>query len=63
MGKIQFGGPGEIALAEEKCPMDCFENHIRKIGVVTACEWFGHAADSEFVKETVAILIERSNYK
>lgn len=40
----------------ELVPMDRFENAIREIGVVAACEWFGHASDSEFTKETVAVL-------
>ena len=41
---------------EERCPMDEFENAIRKVGIVAACEWFGHKADSEFTAETIDIL-------
>jgi hypothetical protein len=39
--------------------MDRFENAIREVGVVAACEWFGYSADSDFTKETRAILAER----
>lgn len=49
----------ELLLADEKTPMDAFENAIRKVGVVAACEWFGHAADSEFTKTTQRVLRER----
>ena len=31
-----------------KCPMDEFENAVRKFGVIAACEWFGHIYDSDF---------------
>lgn len=34
-------------------PNDVFEAAILEYGVVAACEWFGHAADSEFTRETV----------
>jgi hypothetical protein len=60
MTKIPYGGPNEIPPAEVRCPNDEFENMIRKYGVVNACEWFGHSFDSEFTKETVEILLERS---
>lgn len=60
MSKPEFGYAGDIAQVEEKCPSDAFENHIRRIGVVAACEWFGHAFDSDFTKETIRILRERS---
>lgn len=60
MTKIPYGSPNEIPTAEVRCPMDEFENAIRKIGVVNACEWFGHSFDSGFTKETVEILLERS---
>ena len=43
----------------ERTPMDRFENAIREVGVVAACEWFGYSADSDFTKETRAILAER----
>lgn len=63
MSEIKFGGPREIPYAKVKCPMDAFENHIREIGVVTACEWFGYDKDSDFVKETIEILMERTEHK
>lgn len=44
----------------EITPMDRFENAIREVGVVTACEWFGYRPDSEFTKETVRVLAERA---
>lgn len=44
---------------EEIVPNDVFENAIRKFGIVNACEWFGHSSDSEFTKETVAVLNAR----
>lgn len=58
---IEFGNAGDIPYADEKCGMDVFENHIREIGVVTVCEWFGYAPDSDFTKETIRVLKERSN--
>ena len=60
MEKIEFGGAEEIAQAEVECEGDEFENVIRRFGVVAACEWFGHAPDSEFTKEIIRILRERS---
>ena len=50
----------EIPPCEVKCRADIFENAIRAIGVEFACEWFGHEADSEFTKETIKVLCERS---
>ena len=61
MKKIEYGGPNEIPFVEVTCPIDEFENYIRKIGVICACEWFGHMPDSEFTKETIRVLLERSN--
>lgn len=58
--KIPFGGPNQIPEILPKCVAEEFENMIRRFGVVNACEWFGHAPDSEFTKETVRILMERS---
>lgn len=49
----------EIRLVPEFTQADIFENAIRKIGVINACEWFGHAPDSEFTKETQRVLDER----
>jgi len=57
---VPFGGPCEIPLIHEGCLMDAFENHICIIGVVAACEWFGHSGDSEFTKNTIELLRERS---
>jgi hypothetical protein len=61
MEKIEFGSAGEIDQVDEKCPMDAFENHIRRIGVVAACEWFDHDRNSDFTMETIRVLKERSN--
>jgi len=61
MSEIENGGPGEIPPVREKTPMDIFENAIRAIGVVNACEWFGYCDDSAFTRETIEVLIERSN--
>lgn len=46
-------------MSEGRTPMECFEDEIMKIGVVAACEWFGHSEDSEFTAETIEILRER----
>jgi hypothetical protein len=61
METIKFGGPGEIAPVLVKVPSDAWENTIRAFGVVNACEWFGHAADSEFTDETIWVLRMRSD--
>lgn len=50
----------QLQLVPERVPMDRFENAIREIGVVAACEWFDYAADSDFTKATFAVLAERS---
>jgi hypothetical protein len=57
---MKYGGKDEIPQCEVKCPADIFENEIRTIGVEFACEWFGHNADSDFTKETIKTLCERS---
>ena len=57
---INYGGARDIPPVEVKCPMDAFENHIREIGVITVCEWFGYTADSAFTRETICILYKRS---
>ncbi len=49
----QFGKPNFFPQVEVKTPMDEFENAIRKIGITTACEWFGHTKDSAFVEQTI----------
>lgn len=61
MTKIPYGGPNEIPPVEVRCPNDEFENMIRKYGVVNACEWFGHSSDSEFTKQVIGWLLERSD--
>jgi hypothetical protein len=58
---VDFGKPGKITPVEPKCGMDIFENAIREYGVIAACEWFGYHSDSEFTRETIDVLIERSN--
>ena len=50
----------EQKFVDERTPSDVFENAIRHFGVVAACEWFGHPADSEFTLETVRVLKERA---
>lgn len=60
MTEIPYGLPNEIPPAEVRCPMDEFENAIRKIGVVNACEYFGYDAESWFTKETIEWLLQRS---
>lgn len=61
MSEFEKSGPGEIPPVRERTPMEVFENAIRAIGVANACEWFGHSTDSEFTRETIEVLIERSN--
>lgn len=60
MHRIPHGGPGEIPPVDERVPADRFENAIRAVGAVTACEWFGHAADSQFTADTIRDLRLRS---
>ena len=60
MTKIPYGGAGQIPPVVVKCPADAFENVIREYGVVFACEWFGHEYNSEFTKETIKELMQRS---
>ena len=59
--KLENGNREDIPYVEVKCPMDEFENAIRKIGVVEACSWFGHDANSVFTRETIECLMERSS--
>jgi len=49
-----------MGLVVERTSGDRFENAIREFGVVNACEWFGHRADSEFTKESIRVLAERA---
>lgn len=53
MSTIPDGGAGAFPQVQVQVPMDEFENAIRKIGVVAACEWFGHAPGSQFTKDTI----------
>ena len=57
---MKYTGPNEIPPVEVTCGADEFENAIRKIGVINACEWFGYGAASAFTEETVKILCEKS---
>ena len=57
---MKYGNKNEIPPCEVKCRADIFENAIREIGVEFACKWFGHEANSEFTKETIKVLCERS---
>ena len=57
---MKFGGKGEIKHCKVECPCDVFENSIRDVGVEFACHWFGHDNDSDFTKETILALCERS---
>ncbi len=57
---MKYGGKSDIPVCEVKCQADIFENAIREIGVEFACEWFGYSYDSEFTKDTIKVLCERS---
>ena len=57
---MKYGGANEIPACEVNCQSDVFENKIREIGVVFACEWFGHNEKSDFTRDTIKILCERS---
>lgn len=56
-----LGKAGAIPPVQVNNTGDEFENAIRAIGVVAACEWFGHQSDSEFTADTIRVLVERSN--
>jgi hypothetical protein len=58
--RVAYGAAGAIPPVAEMTTGDVFENAIRRIGVVFACEWFGHAPDSEFTRETIRILRQRA---
>ena len=51
---------GDIAPVRIECEMDRFENMVREMGVGICCEWFGHDMDSEFTKNTMECLVERT---
>lgn len=55
-----YGFPGAISPVEEMVLNDKFENSIREIGVVNACEWMGHAPDSGFTTDTINYLMSLS---
>ena len=57
---MKYGGASEIPACEVNSQADKFENQIREIGVVFACEWFGHNEKSDFTKGTIKTLCERS---
>lgn len=59
MSEIKDGAPGAFPPVLVGTPSEEFENAIRKFGVVNACEWFGHAPDSDFTAETIKVLAER----
>ena len=59
MSRIKDGGPGDFPPVPVNCPADEWDNAIRKFGIVGACEWFGHAPDSEFTAETIRCLRAR----
>lgn len=63
MSEIKNGGAGDIQLVPENTPIDVFENAIRTIGVVAACEWFGYAPDSDFTRIAIAMLIIKAGRK
>lgn len=49
------GLPGAFKPIEEVCGMDAFENAIRAVGVVSACEWFGRRSSDTFTRETIEL--------
>jgi len=51
--------PERLPLFDASNPHEEFMNAIIKYGVVNACEWFGHEADSDFTWSTVEVLKER----
>lgn len=55
----KFGAARAIPPVDELTEGAVFENAVRRIGVTSACEWFGYQ-DGDFVKETVLCLLERS---
>lgn len=59
MSEIKDGGPGALPPVKVNVPCDEFENAIRAIGVVAACEYFGYGANSEFTETTIAYLRAR----
>lgn len=61
--RVVYGAAGAIPLVDEATTGDVFENAIRRVGVVAACEWFGHAPDSEFTRETIRVLQQRAGVR
>ena len=58
----EWGLPGAIPPVPERTTGDIWENAIRKIGVHSACEWFGYHATHEFTVETIQVLRDRSAF-
>ena len=58
--RFENGGAGKIEHCVVECKADVFENAIRDIGVEFACEWFGHDRGSDFTRNTINILKNRS---
>jgi hypothetical protein len=58
--RVAYGAAWAIPLVDEATTGDVVENAIRRIGAAAACEWFGHAHDSEFTRETIRVLQERA---
>ena len=56
----KWGKPSAIRPVEVECRMDDFDNAVREFGVTNACEWFGHEHNSDFTRETIEVLCERS---
>ena len=56
----KWGKPGAIKPVEIECGMDVFDNAVREFGVTNSCEWFGHEMTSDFQRETIEVLCERS---
>jgi hypothetical protein len=61
--RVAYGAAGAIPLVDETTTGNVFENAIRRIGAVAACEWFGHAPDSEFTRETIRVLQQRAGVR
>ena len=55
--------PAPPPVSQGLTPADRFEDAIREVGTVFACEWFGYASDSEFTQETIRVLSERAAMK
>lgn len=56
----KYGHARAIPPAAETVPADRWDNIIREWGVVYACEWFGHHRSSDFTRDTITELLDRS---